>query len=655
MRPGRQQDAVSGDDVARLLTRAASAEACVASGRHAAAERMWREAAAALARRYAVAESTSVRLMLVRHLLERARAGEAERTCADAARMAHAAGHHDVAASAGVWEAAALTDLGRLTQAETLCRTVLDAGHLPEAERSRGLATLVRVRLWQGRLDEAAAAADGLGRAACPHDAFVASTLVRLHLARRDVFAAGLVARVDPAASVDARPVDRIIRATTGLRLCAAIGDIDEVLRQCVRLRRMAADAHLPLRALRAQVIAVQALTRAGHAEARRWAARVGRFEHRVPPLLGRAIAEASGFPASGARTSPRCDVAPDSGAQSRPTTRTVPAPTETSSLSERDSCDASQLVPELVGVSEALGELRRAVVKIAAAPFAVLVEGESGVGKELVARALHRLGPRRAGPFRDLNCAALPEDLLDSELFGHRRGAFTGAIADRRGLFEEADGGTLFLDEVADLSIRGQAKLLRVLQEREVRRVGEAKGRPVDVRVVSAANREMRAEAASGAFRPDLLYRLDVIRLRIPPLRARPEDVVPLALHFWADASGRVGSAAVLTREVLEALASHSWPGNVRELQNAMAALAVAAPTRGEVRVRHLSLHGQEPAPRPSRLDEARAQFERRLVQEALARAGGNRAGAARALGVTRQGLAKLMVRLRIDAPPRS
>ena len=184
-----------------------------------------------------------------------------------------------------------------------------------------------------------------------------------------------------------------------------------------------------------------------------------------------------------------------------------------------------------------------------------------------------------------DVNCAALPEDLLDSELFGHARGAFTGAVADRAGLFEEADGGTLFLDEVADLSPRGQAKLLRVLQQQEVRRVGETFSRPVDVRLVAAANREMRTEAAAGRFRQDLLYRLDVIRLQVPPLRDRPEDVAVLAEHFWRAAAARIGSSARLTHGVLTALTRYPWPGNVRELQNVMAALAVAAPARGRVR----------------------------------------------------------------------
>jgi hypothetical protein len=187
--------------------------------------------------------------------------------------------------------------------------------------------------------------------------------------------------------------------------------------------------------------------------------------------------------------------------------------------------------VPELLGVSEAIIAVRKAIVRAAGAPFAVLIEGESGVGKELAARGVHQLSARRERRFCDLNCAALPEELLESELFGHAKGAFSGAVVDRAGLFEEADGGTLLLDEVAELSARAQAKLLRAIQQQEIRRVGESFTRKIDVRIVAAANRDMRAEAAAGRFRQDLLYRLDVIRIQIPPLRDRPEDIPVLDL----------------------------------------------------------------------------------------------------------------------------
>ena len=188
-------------------------------------------------------------------------------------------------------------------------------------------------------------------------------------------------------------------------------------------------------------------------------------------------------------------------------------------------ACDGETIqtaVPALVGTSSALADVRAAILRAASAPYTVLVEGESGVGKELVARALHQLSPRQHRPFADLNCAALTEELLDAELFGHARGAFTGAVSDRPGLFESADGGTVFLDEVADLSSRAQAKLLRALQQQEVRRVGESATRSFDVRLVAAANRDLHEEAAAGLFRRDLLYRIDVLRIRVPPLRAR-------------------------------------------------------------------------------------------------------------------------------------
>jgi transcriptional regulator with PAS, ATPase and Fis domain len=317
-----------------------------------------------------------------------------------------------------------------------------------------------------------------------------------------------------------------------------------------------------------------------------------------------------------------------------------------------RMEAEAATLIPELIGVSGAIGLVRQAVARAAAAPFAVMVEGESGVGKELIARAIHYLSPRRERRFCDVNCAALPDELLESELFGHARGAFTGAVVDRAGLFEEAHGGTLFLDEVADLSSRAQAKLLRALQQQEVRRVGETFARPVDVRLVAAANRDMRAEAAAGRFRQDLLYRVDVIRINVPALRDRPEDIPVLAQHFWRGAADRVGTLASLAAGVLPALAAYHWPGNVRELQNVMAALAVAAPRRGRVPADLLpaAITGATPL-HATRLADARDQFERRFVAVAVAQAGGNRARAARTLGISRQGLLKLMERLHVTS----
>jgi DNA-binding NtrC family response regulator len=313
----------------------------------------------------------------------------------------------------------------------------------------------------------------------------------------------------------------------------------------------------------------------------------------------------------------------------------------------------AAQVMEEpgqVLGVSHTAADLRRAISRAAASPFPVLIEGESGSGKELVARALHRGSPRRVRAFCALNCAALPDDLVESELFGHARGAFTGAIGERPGVFEEANGGTLFLDEVGELSPRAQAKVLRVIQEGELRRVGENVGRRVDLRVVSATNRDLRAEVDAGRFRLDLLYRLDVIRITVAPLRERREDIAVLAEHIWADAARRIGSQATLAPATVAALARYDWPGNVRELQNVLAALAVRASKRGVVPP--TALPAQFGMVRPSRawrLGEARRTFEEGFVRAALARSGGRRTQAAAELGVTRQGLTKLMSRLGI------
>ncbi|MEQ1870883.1 MAG: sigma 54-interacting transcriptional regulator, partial [Vicinamibacterales bacterium] len=308
--------------------------------------------------------------------------------------------------------------------------------------------------------------------------------------------------------------------------------------------------------------------------------------------------------------------------------------------------------VAELLGSSDAMAQVRAAVERAATAPFAVLIEGESGSGKELVARALHRRSARRDRGCCSVNCAALPDDLLESELFGHARGAFTGAMAERVGVFEEAHGGTLFLDEVGELSARAQAKLLRAIQEGEIRRVGENTPRRVDVRIVAATNRRLHEEVRTGRFRQDLLYRLDVIRIALPPLRDRAEDVALLAEHFWRDAAARVSSRATLSVATLAALARYDWPGNVRELQNVLASLVVRVPARGVVMPSSLpaAFHAAASA-EGCRLDMAKRRFEAAFVRDALARAGGHRTKAAEELGVTRQGLTKLIARLGLDA----
>jgi DNA-binding NtrC family response regulator/tetratricopeptide (TPR) repeat protein len=305
----------------------------------------------------------------------------------------------------------------------------------------------------------------------------------------------------------------------------------------------------------------------------------------------------------------------------------------------------------DLLGDSDATRTLRQSIVRAGRAPFPVLIEGESGSGKELVARALHRLSPRRDRRFCAINCAALSDDLLEAELFGHARGAFTGAIGERAGLFEEADGGTLFLDEIGELSARAQAKLLRVLQDGEVRRVGENVSRRIDVRIVAATNRRLEEETAAGRFRSDLRFRLDVVRIEVPPLRARASDVAILATHFWADAVARVGSHATLSTDVVAALTRYDWPGNVRELQNVIASMAVHSPRRGRVSSSALPAHlARVAAPTATTFEAAREEFERRFVKGALASANGHRMRAARSMGITRQGLAKMLRRLGLD-----
>jgi transcriptional regulator with GAF, ATPase, and Fis domain len=308
-------------------------------------------------------------------------------------------------------------------------------------------------------------------------------------------------------------------------------------------------------------------------------------------------------------------------------------------------------LAPEILGGSAAIAATREAIARAAATTFPVLVDGESGTGKELVARALHRLSARRDRRFCAINCAALTDELVEAELFGYARGAFTGAVGARAGLFEEAHAGTLFLDEVGELSPRGQAKLLRVLQEREIRRLGENGPRPIDVRIIAATNHSLVDAVRRGRFRDDLLFRLAVVRLRVPPLRDRVEDVPLLAHAFWRKMSADTGTRAHLGSDAVAALCRARWPGNVRELQNVIAALIVAAPTEGRVGARHVAQVFADGDPRTDivggSLEEARQAFERRIVAAVLARHAGRRTGAAHELGLSRQGLAKALKRL--------
>ncbi len=310
---------------------------------------------------------------------------------------------------------------------------------------------------------------------------------------------------------------------------------------------------------------------------------------------------------------------------------------------------EADRAAAEILGASPGMAAVREAIARAALTGFPVLIEGESGTGKELVARAVHRLSARRDRPFAAVNCAALSDELIEAELFGHARGAFTGAMGTRAGIFEWAHGGTLFLDEVGELSPRGQAKVLRALQEREIRRVGENTSRSVDVRVVAATNVVLANAVMRGAFRQDLLFRLAVVRIRLPPLRDRIEDIPRLAQSFWKPMAAERGVRTRLGADAMAALCRHAWPGNVRELQNAIAGLVVAAPARGRVTERHVRqiLAMAAPGDEAVSLEAARQGAERRAVTSALARHGGRRAAAASELGISRQGLSKALRRL--------
>jgi two-component system nitrogen regulation response regulator NtrX len=234
----------------------------------------------------------------------------------------------------------------------------------------------------------------------------------------------------------------------------------------------------------------------------------------------------------------------------------------------------------EIVGSSRGVKQMIERIEKVAPTAARVLITGENGTGKELVARAIHALSPRARGPLVEVNCAAIPTELIESELFGHVKGSFTGAFADRAGKFELADGGTLFLDEVGDMSLSAQAKVLRALEEGVISRVGSGKSLQVDVRVIAATNKDLKAEIAAGRFREDLLYRLNVVPIEVPPLRARRADVPQLVEHF----AGQVGRGAGLPPkrfdpEAVQHLAAREWPGNIRELRNAIERLFILAP----------------------------------------------------------------------------
>ena len=327
--------------------------------------------------------------------------------------------------------------------------------------------------------------------------------------------------------------------------------------------------------------------------------------------------------------------------------------------LALRDQLAGRARLAQLLGKSRAMQKVFELITKIHSVKTSVLITGESGTGKELVARALHSEGTRAKLPFVAVNCGAIPEELMESELFGHKRGAFTGAIADTLGLFQEADGGTLFLDEIGELSLGLQVKLLRALQERKVKQVGATDELEVDVRVIAATNRDLEAEVARGAFRADLYYRLNVIELRLPPLRHRREDIPLLADHFLRRFSAEHNRTSRLSIEAMRRLESYEFPGNVRELENIIErAVALSSSTLigvtdlPEVKTSKLGTP-QPPSPLPAEgvdLDQLVSDYERTWVLRALEQTGGVRKRAALLLGISFRSLRYRLEKLGID-----
>jgi DNA-binding NtrC family response regulator len=314
-----------------------------------------------------------------------------------------------------------------------------------------------------------------------------------------------------------------------------------------------------------------------------------------------------------------------------------------------------------IIGESAPLKELLETVSRVAASDTTVLLTGETGTGKEVVARLIHGMSARAGKPLVAVNCGAIPENLVESELFGHAKGSFTGASERRAGRFVQADGGTLFLDEVGELSLSAQVKLLRVLQQREVTPIGEAQPVAVDVRVVAATHRDLEAMVGSGKFRDDLFYRLNVVPLDMPPLRQRRADIPLLVDHFLDERARRAGRTLTITPEAMDALCAYAWPGNVRELENLMERLSVLCRTANvtiedlpaRMRERSRAVAGEGwPQAEPSNWEEGinlvrtLEEFEERLIAEALRRSGGNKSGAAKLLGLNRTTLVEKLKR---------
>ncbi len=295
--------------------------------------------------------------------------------------------------------------------------------------------------------------------------------------------------------------------------------------------------------------------------------------------------------------------------------------------------------VNDLVGVSRQLQAVKDVVAKVAVSDSPVMVEGESGTGKELVAAAIHRLSPRSKGPFIPVNCSAIPADLLESELFGHMRGAFTGAVADAIGLFRSANAGTIFLDEIAELPPALQVKLLRVLQEKEVRPVGATKSHTVDVRIIAATNRQLEEAMKDGSLREDLFYRLNVVRVQLPPLREHKDDIPALVAHFLRQFNQRFRREVTgIDPEALAALMAYDFPGNVRELEN-LIERAYALGARDHLRLSDLpSLTAKAREPASTGPLPTLAEVEKELILRALQMHKNDKEGAAKALGLSRR-----------------
>ncbi len=311
-----------------------------------------------------------------------------------------------------------------------------------------------------------------------------------------------------------------------------------------------------------------------------------------------------------------------------------------------------------MVGDSPAMQKVRELISRVAGTDARVLITGESGTGKELAAAAIHRLSTRAQGPFIRLNCAAIPRDLVESELFGHEKGAFTGASERRRGRFELADGGTLLLDEIGDLSPDAQAKLLRALEAGEIERVGGDQPIRIDVRIVAATNRDLQADVAAGRFREDLFFRLHVIPIHIPPLRERRSDIAQLVCHYFERHRSRNAMKPPrLDEAAMRALEDHPWPGNVRELANIVERLMILHPDAdvGAAEIRSVLLGSPVPGQRAivtpdASLNEILDRFERDLIQSAIDQADGSVAEAARRLQTDRANLYRRMRRLELE-----